>query len=104
MLALKDSPGPSTGIAYPDVVALHVVLFILEHAADGVNDATITSEGERGDVLVDRYGRLVERLRLGRHRQKTGPNSAQQQCAEGLFAKNSSRKVRGGQCQLRLAF
>jgi hypothetical protein len=62
----------------PDVVALEIVDLGFEKAADGVDDATVRSVGEAGDVFVDGLERLVEIdiLRAGGRKGTTAGNCA----------------------------
>src|SRR5207247_5794514 len=68
VFALKNPFAFATGVLNPDIIALHVVFFVSVHAANGVDNTAIRSEGERGDVLVDGGGRFIERLRGGGRR------------------------------------
>jgi hypothetical protein len=61
-LAFEDALALSAGLHEPNVVALEVVFFGFEHAADREDDAAVWGVGERGDFLVDGDGGLVEVL------------------------------------------
>ena len=52
----------ATGVEEPDVVALELVLFGFEHAADGEDDVAVGGVGEGGDFFVDVGYGLVEVL------------------------------------------
>jgi len=62
LLAFEDALVFAAGLHDPDVVALHIVFFGFEHAADGVDDAAVGGVGEGGDFVVDGDGWLVEVL------------------------------------------
>jgi hypothetical protein len=52
-LAFEEALALAAGVEEPDVVALEIVLFGFEHAADGEDDVAIGGVGEGGDFFVD---------------------------------------------------
>src|SRR5207248_11651856 len=69
VFTLENATTASASILNPDVIALHVVFFIFEHAAHGIDDAAVGSKRERGDVFVDGLSRFINGL-CGRRREK----------------------------------
>ena len=60
VFALKNPFTFATRILNPNIIALHVVFFVSVHAANGVDNAAVGSEGECRDVFVDGGGRLIQ--------------------------------------------
>jgi len=62
LLAFEEALAFAAGFEEPDVVALEIVLFGFEHAADGEDDVAVGGVGEGGDFLVDVGDGFVEVL------------------------------------------
>jgi len=61
-VALEQAAALAIEFLNPDVVVLEIVLFGLEVAADGIDDATVRCKREGGDLVVDVLERLIEVL------------------------------------------
>jgi len=64
-LAFKEAFALAAGFEEPDIVALEVVFFGFEHAANGEDDVAVGGVGEGGDFLVDVGDWFVEVLGVG---------------------------------------
>jgi hypothetical protein len=61
-LAFQETFALAAGFEEPDVVALEIVFFGFEHAADGEDDVAVGGVGEGGDFFVDVGDGFVEVL------------------------------------------
>jgi hypothetical protein len=69
LLAFEEAFAFAAGFEEPDVIALEIVFFGFEHAADGKDHVAVGSVGEGGDFLVDVGNGLVEVLGAGGKRE-----------------------------------
>jgi hypothetical protein len=81
-LAFEEALALAAGIEQPDVVALEIVFFGFEHAADGEDDVAVGGVGEGGDFFVDVGYGLVEVLGAGRGKEKERVNAEYAESAE----------------------
>jgi len=77
LLAFEEALAFAAGFEEPDVVALEIVLFGFEHAADGEDDVAVGGVGEGGDFLVDVGYGFVEVLGGGGKREKINAEYAE---------------------------
>jgi len=64
-LAFEEALAFAAGFEEPDIVALEIVFFGFEHAADGEDDVAVGGVGESGDFFVDVGDGFVEVLSAG---------------------------------------
>jgi hypothetical protein len=76
-LAFEETLAFAAGFEEPDVVALEIVFFGFEHAADGEDDVAIGSVGEGGDFFVDVGYGLVEVLSADRKTERINAEYAE---------------------------
>src|SRR5580704_7975241 len=81
-LAFEEALALAAGIEEPDVVALEIVFFGFEHAADGEDNVAVGGVGEGGDVFVDVGYGLVEVLGAGRREKAERINAEYAESAE----------------------
>ena len=90
-LSFEETLAFAAGFEEPDVVALEVVFFGFEHAADGEDDVAVGGVGEGGDFFVDVGNGLVEILGFCWNEEKERINAEYAESAE------CAEKRRGGE-------